>query len=130
MERQLSPRKHRAMANEQNLQKPWPKGVSGNPKGKPKGIPNSKTRLIRLLELTENLTNPVTGEIEGFSVAEQMDLAQIVKARKGDTTAYNAIMDRLEGKAGQPIDLSVVDRRKEILERYLKDDDAGKTEEA
>lgn len=93
------------MANEQNLT-PWPKGVSGNPKGRPPGIPHSKTRLKRLLELTENLTNPITGELEGFSVAEQLDLAQIIKARKGDTTAYKTILDRLEGKPQQFTDIT------------------------
>lgn len=82
----------------------WKKGQSGNPKGKPKGVTHSSTRLKRLLELTENLTNPITKEIEGFTVAEQLDLAQIIKARKGDTRAYNAILDRLEGKPNQSIE--------------------------
>lgn len=79
------------------------KGEVRNPKGRGKGVPNSKTRLKRLLELTEDLTNPITKEVEGFSVAEQMDLAQIVKARKGDTKAYNAILDRLEGRPKQEV---------------------------
>lgn len=78
-----------------------PRRVTGSVK---KGIPHSKTRLRRLLELTENLTNPITHEVEGFTVLEQLDLAQIIKARKGDTKAYNAILDRLEGKPQQTID--------------------------
>jgi len=88
------------MANEQNLT-PFPKGVSGNPAGKPKGIPNSKTRLLRLLELVQVKTNPITGEKEEFTVAEQLDMMVLQKAFKGDLRAYQEILDRLEGRAKQ-----------------------------
>ncbi len=94
------------MANEQNL-KPFPKGVSGNPAGKPKGVQNSKTRLLRLLELVTKVRNPVTGEEEDFSIAEQLDMQIIAKARKGDLKAYEVILDRLEGKAEQSTELEV-----------------------
>lgn len=116
------------MANEQNLI-PAKKGEIRNPKGKPKGVPHTKTRLKRLLQITQNLTNPITGEMEGFSVAEQLDLAQIVKALGGDTNAYNTIVDRLEGKATQAVDLNVGnDPRKEILAKYgLGDGDVRET---
>lgn len=118
------------MAGVDNLTS-WKPGQSGNPKGKPKGIPNSKTRLRRLLELTEDLKNPVTGDIEGFTVAEQLDMQQIIKARRGDTMAYKTILDRLEGKpeqsvdvtsAGEQINTGVVDvaLAKEFAD-YLKD---------
>ncbi len=94
------------MANEQNL-KPFPKGVSGNPAGKPKGVQNSKTRLLRLLELVTKVRNPVTGEEEDFSIAEQLDMQIIAKARKGDLKAYEIILDRLEGKPKQSTELEV-----------------------
>ena len=88
------------MANEQNLT-PFPKGVSGNPAGKPKGVEHSKTRLLRLLQLVQVKTNPITGEKEEFTVAEQLDLMVLQKAFKGDLRAYQEILDRLEGRAKQ-----------------------------
>jgi len=78
-------------------------GQSGNPNGRPKGVPNSKTRLLRLLQLIQTKTNPVTGEKEEFSIAEQMDMAIVAKALKGDIRAYESLMDRLEGKPQQTI---------------------------
>jgi len=116
-----------------NLQPAQP-GEVRNPKGRGKGVPNTKTRLIRLLNLTENLKNPITQEVEGFTVAEQLDLAQIIRARKGDTRAYTAIMDRLEGKPAQHLDHTIttnpVDK---ILGKFDIEDgeiDAGQTPEA
>jgi len=85
---------------------PPKKGEIRNPNGRPKGIPNTKTRLKRLLELEQSIKNPVTGKDEMFTVAEQMDLAMISKARKGDVRAYNALIDRLEGKAQSSVDLT------------------------
>jgi hypothetical protein len=93
------------MANEQNL-KPFPKGVSGNPAGKPKGVEHSKTRLLRLLQLVTKVRNPVTGEDEEFTIAEQLDMQIIAKARKGDLKAYQEILDRLEGRAKQTTDIN------------------------
>lgn len=116
------------MANEQNL-KPFKPGQSGNPKGRPKGVLHSKTRLKRLLELTEDLTNPITKEIEGFSVAEQMDLAQIIKARKGDTKAYIALLDRLEGKPTQNVDMNIEGNMNVALVEFIGDDPTDRTQE-
>lgn len=93
------------MANEQNL-KPFPKGVSGNPAGKPKGVKHSKTRLLRLLQLVTKVRNPVTGEKEEFTVAEQLDMIILQKAFKGDLRAYQEILDRLEGRAKQTTDIN------------------------
>jgi hypothetical protein len=93
------------MANEQNL-KPFQVGNPGGP-GRPKGVQNSKTRLLRLLELVTKVRNPVTGEEEEFSIAEQLDMQIIAKARKGDLKAYEIILDRLEGKPKQSTEVEV-----------------------
>lgn len=82
------------------------KGQSGNPNGRPKGVQNSKTRLLRLLELVQKRKNPITGEEEDFTVLELMDMQMINKALKGDQRAYEAVVDRLEGKPKQTTDIT------------------------
>ena len=93
------------MANEHNLI-PAQKGEVRNPKGRGKGVPNSKTRLLRLLELVTKVRNPVTGEDEEFTIAEQLDMQIIAKARKGDLKAYEILLDRLEGRPKQTTDIN------------------------
>jgi hypothetical protein len=93
------------MPNPENLT-PYPKGVSGNPAGKPKGTQHSKTRLLRILDLVQKKRNPITGEEEEFTVLELMDMQMIAKALKGDQRAYEAVVDRLEGKPKQTTDIT------------------------
>lgn len=93
------------MANIENLI-PAKKGEVRNPNGKPKGVQNSKTRLLRLLELVQKKKNPITGEEEEFTVLELMDMQMIAKALKGDQRAYEAVVDRLEGKPKQSTDIT------------------------
>lgn len=92
--------------NNENLI-PFVKGKSGNPNGRPKGVQNSKTRLLRLLELVTTTKNPVTGELEEFTIAEQLDMKVIAKAMKGDLNAYKELFDRLEGRAKQSTEIEL-----------------------
>lgn len=92
------------MANNENLREPWKQGESGNPNGRPKGVENSKTRLLRILSLVQQKKNPVTGEMEDYTILEQMDMKIIFKALQGDQRAYKEIMDRLEGSPNQKVE--------------------------
>jgi hypothetical protein len=72
---------------------PFPKGVSGNPNGRPKGTRNRSTILKELLDLNDN-------ELK-------MHLAQIEKAIElKDTSAYNAVLDSAYGKPTQQTDIT------------------------
>ena len=97
-------------------------GQSGNPAGRPPGIPNSKTRYKRLLELTSKKENPVTKELEEFTQLELMDMAVFNKALKGDLASYKEIMDRLEGKAPASMDVTSGGEAIPVLVKFLDDD--------
>lgn len=72
-------------------------GQSGNPKGKPKGARHFST-LIR-----EAIQKVAEGDDEP---ADRMIVKQLVdKARKGDLSAIDRVIDRVDGKAEQTINL-------------------------
>jgi len=85
---------------------PFKPGQSGNPNGRPKGSLNTATRLRRLLDITQNLKNPITETIEGFTVLEQIDMKLIMKAKEGDLASIKEMYDRLEGKPQSSVDLT------------------------
>ena len=81
------------------------KGTSGNPKGRPPG-PNAKTIIKKWLLAKEQMKNPISGTTETLTQLDIISLAQLVKARKGDTAAFNALLDRVDGKPKQTTDLT------------------------
>jgi hypothetical protein len=92
------------MANEENL-KPFKKGQSGNPSGRPKGSLSRSTIARRWLETFENTKNPITGDYENLTQEDIGTLALIKKMRQGDVAAYKALMDSGYGTAKDTIDL-------------------------
>ena len=85
--------------------KPFKKGVSGNPNGRPKGVRNRSTVAKMWLELAQKETNPITGLEEQLEQQDIMTLALIKKAREGDVSAYKELMDSAYGKAMNHVDL-------------------------
>ncbi len=104
----------------------WQKGVSGNPKGKPKGILNSKTVFKRWLETREYIKNPITGEVEELTQYDIVALATLKKARGGSVPHINALLDRAEGK---PVQNVIQEVSQKLVARIEKEDKTNETEE-
>lgn len=79
------------MANSQNL-KPWPKGTSGNPAGRPRNI--KLTTAFR-----ELLGKPHPQDKAGRTYAEVISEAIIRKAAGGDVRAAKEIRIATQGRA-------------------------------
>jgi hypothetical protein len=73
----------------------WKKGQSGNPKGRPKKLPDLKEVLISVLAETK----------EGKMAIEAILMAMRSKALKGDVRAAELLLDRGYGKAKQEHDV-------------------------
>ncbi len=122
------------MNRSQNL-KPWPKGISGNPGGRPRKTP--LTDVCR-----ELLGKPVPNDRSGRTYAEAIAERLAKKALAGDVRAAREIADRAEGKARQAMELTgqdggplefenmtdeQIERRFEELMAKLKEHDKSST---
>jgi hypothetical protein len=79
--------------------KQFPKGVSGNPSGRPK--------LTRLTEALREQIAAIAPDVPEETIAEQIARALIKEAKNGNVLAIREIGDRTEGKAKQAIDLDM-----------------------
>ena len=80
------------MADSKNL-KPWPKGKSGNPGGRPGRRPVTDA-LLELLD--EQCPKGPAGRTNAEAIAQ----ALVKKAIQGDVRAVQEISDRTEGRTG------------------------------
>lgn len=82
--------------------KPAQAGEPGrNPNGRPKGSLNSKTIIAKWMKAKEKIKHPITGEEVKLTQLDIITLGQLKEARGGNTQAFNALLDRLEGKPMQ-----------------------------
>lgn len=77
--------------------KPFKKGQSGNPKGRPKKLP----------ELDKLLADVLGEEKDGITAGEAILRALRSKAAKGDVRAAEVLLDRAYGKAKQHIENTI-----------------------
>ena len=92
----------------------WQKGQSGNPGGRKKGVPKISSALERIL-----CTKP--DEVyEPKHKSDVLALQLYDSATKGDTYALREILDRVEGKVAQGLQLSTAELpTAEIVERLV-----------
>ena len=76
--------------------KPWAKGVSGNPGGRP------RTASIAAL-LRELLEKPCPGDKQNRTYAHKIAEAMLKRACHGDVRAAREVADRTEGRAMQGV---------------------------
>lgn len=95
------------MPNENNL-KPFEKGKTGNPNGRPVGSRSRSTIAKKWLDTVTEWVNPITGETEMLSLEDQITLAQIKTARdkRNKTPAYKALLDAKYGSLQQYFDIT------------------------
>lgn len=90
------------MANPENL-RPWPKGFSPNPGGRPRFAEVSKT-LRRLLA-----EPPAALRRKPKTIAEQLAMALLRNAVRGGVRAAAEAMDRAEGRVPQAHEIGGID---------------------
>lgn len=103
--------------------KPFQKGVSGNPGGKPKRLPVTDI-------LIEKLQEKCAQDKQGRTWGELLVAALLSKAVKGDVRAITELIDRAEGKArsraevsgpdGGPIAIEIPATRDELERRIAE----------
>src|SRR5713101_7533720 len=99
--------------------KPWPKGVSGNPGGRPKKRPITD-RYYQKAE--EPLSEKDCKRLElpiGATWGDLLALRQFQAADKGSTNAAREIREAIEGKAPQRFEITGPER-KEITIRVVR----------
>jgi hypothetical protein len=95
------------------------KGQSGNPKGRPKKIP----------DLDKLLADVLGEEKDGVEAAKAILMALRAKATKGDVRAAEVLLDRAYGKAKQFLDHSTLGEKiNQIVPPWMKGADAGQSE--
>lgn len=89
---------------QENL-KPFKKGQSGNPAGRPK-LPDLKEAIAKIL----------SEEKDGHTALEAILAALRAKASKGDVRAAQELLDRGFGKAKQLIDTNVTQTKPIVID--------------
>lgn len=101
--------------------KPFPKGVSGNPNGRPKGLRNRSTIVREWLEANYKKVNPITGQNETLQIQDHLVISLIGKALKGDVQAFRELFDSGHGKVSELLD--VTSKGESITQEKLSPDE-------
>lgn len=110
--------------------KPFQKGQSGNPNGRPKGTLNRSTIFKKWGELEINSVNPITGKNEKLSIDDTLALNLIRAGQEGNVTAIKEYFDNRFGKIKDSLEVEqknnsiefTREERKAFLRKYLNEE--------
>jgi len=86
--------------------RPPKKGEVRNKNGKPAGTLTAKTVINKWLSVRRKAFDSINNEYSILTVLDEITLAQILKAKKGDVASFSALLDRTEGKPPQKTDVT------------------------
>lgn len=91
--------------------KPFKKGETGNPNGRPKGSKNRSTIALELLETILKKQDPLNPDSDRQEfTAEELMVAEMMKqAMGGDVAAFKAVMDSAYGTPKQTVETTTID---------------------
>lgn len=98
----------------------FPKGVSGNPKGRPKGSKNLKSILKK--ELEEKMTIQEKGKTKKVTKQEAIVKTLVNNTLKGDKNAMQALLRLITNIVGDEVEAVTPELREDdlaILKRYM-----------
>ena len=101
------------------------KGKSGNPAGRPKGIPSLRDRLARFMEMQVKAQSP-DGTIQKMTLADEIVCAMLAKSKDGDMMAIKETFDRYYGKEAQTMNIKQQEETivtiEERIQKHVKSD--------
>lgn len=100
------------MSRQDNL-KPFPKGKSGNPNGRPKKIPELETLLRNALGEEDR---------NGLTAIDRILRAIVQQAESGDFKAAEYLLNRVYGKPKESASISIQNPEKEYSDEELKEE--------
>jgi hypothetical protein len=92
--------------------KPWPKGISGNPGGRPKKKP--------ITDELERLLAEKAPNAKGRTWAALIAEALLHRARKGDVRAVAELANRIEGKPFQTVSVGYENPLEHVSDEELQ----------
>jgi hypothetical protein len=101
------------------------KGQSGNPDGRPVGAKGVRATLNKYVYQTITDNNPLSKEEEELPVLDHICLKLIKQGNEGNVRAIEVIMDRVDGKSVQGIEMEV-----EQVSRYVIEDTRHNNEDS